>query len=195
MALCALNNLDEQRQLLSSIEGFCSHMRESATLVQSLQGQVAAHSVELSSACGDTLRLEESVVVAHCRLADVQSASRTVKGECNEYQHRLRVEEHHSGGLEALLPGLCSRLVDHMSLPYLVCCVLLHTMEHDLDVYLQAIFASMRDHTDDFSSATSNVIDTHIAKHHQDDSSIFMDLDGRVAALGSEALVATSSGR
>lgn len=60
-------------------------------------------------------RLEESIAVDHCLLADAQSAVFTVDGERDEYHRRLGVEEQQCGSSEGLLRGLRSQLVDHDS--------------------------------------------------------------------------------
>lgn len=115
MALHSINKLTSQHQLLTCLNRPRSEERESAARVQSLQPQVAVRSVDLASACGDLTCLEESITVAQRQFINAQSAYVTVDGERDECRRCLGVEEQRRGGLEALLSGLCSRLVDHSS--------------------------------------------------------------------------------
>lgn len=79
-----------------------------APRIQLLECRVAIHFVELASARGDMIRLEESVNVSQCQFADPQSSSLTVEGDCNKHCGRVGGEEPWRGDLELLLPGLWS---------------------------------------------------------------------------------------
>lgn len=69
-----MNTIDEQRQLLSYVDGMCSQEKTSGAGVQPLERQVAVHSGELASVHGDMTWPEESVTVDQQQLADAQSA-------------------------------------------------------------------------------------------------------------------------
>lgn len=185
----SLSALDEQHQGLSCVDGLRSEAGEFVARVQSLQRQVAAHSAELALARGDMTWIEESVTVAHRHLSDAQSVLLAVERECNEYRSRLGVEEQRRDGLEALLRGLYSDLVYHTSLVDSVRGFLRQDMDRDLNVYFQAIFASVRDRAARFRFATSNVVETHSVTLLHDVLSILMHFDGRLAALDSQSSV------
>lgn len=93
LLLRGLTTLDEQRQLSSSVDRLRSEALESAAIVQSLERQVAVHSVELALARGDMTWVEEFITIAQCQMFDAQSALLTLEGECNKYRHRLSVHE------------------------------------------------------------------------------------------------------
>lgn len=103
------------------------------------------------------------------------------------------IEEQRLGGLQAGLQGLRSCLVDHTSLADSVRDFLCLDMNHDLDIYLRAIFTVVHDHTADFRSGTSNAVGTHSEMLCQDVSFILMHVDGRLAGLALEPLVSTFS--
>lgn len=138
-------------------------------------------------------RLEESVAVNQRQLADDQSALLTVECECDKYRRRFGIEEQRRDGLEALLRGLRSSSGDHTLLVDSVRGILRQDMGGDLDVYLQAIFAAVRDCTVVFCSATSNVVETHGATLRQDVLSTPTHLGGRLEALAAETLITTAS--
>lgn len=112
-------------------------------------------------------RLEEYVEVARRQVADIQSALRILERELVDYCRPLGVEKQRRCGLGSLLCGLSNHLVDHTSLVDSVRGFLRKDMDHDLNIYLRAIFAAVRDHTSDFRSATSKVVDTRSATLHQ----------------------------
>lgn len=95
-----------------------------------------AHSAELASGRADMTRLEKSVAVAQRHLVDAQPAyalwrlsATAIIVVC------FGTEEQQSGCLESLLHGLCSGLVDHMSLVDLVRGFLRHDMDPHNDVF------------------------------------------------------------
>lgn len=96
-------------------------------------------------------RLKKSVAVAQGQLSDVQAPLLTVELECDDYRLRLGIEEQWRGGLEALLPGLCSRFVEHMSFVDSVRGFLRQDMSRYPDAYLRAIFVVLRDLTVSFA--------------------------------------------
>lgn len=64
LTLWSLTTLDEQHQLLSRVERYCSEAREPAARVQLLEHQIALHSADLASECNYMIWFEESVAVA-----------------------------------------------------------------------------------------------------------------------------------
>lgn len=111
----------------------------------------------------------------------------------HEYSRLLGVEELWCGRLEALLCGLRSRFVDHMSFFDFVRGFLRQDMDRDLDDGFRAVFSALRDLTPGFHSATSSVVETHIGTLHRDVSSILTHLDGRLADSAFQPSVKTSS--
>lgn len=116
-----------------------------------------------------------------------------MEGKHDGYRRRLDVEAQQKGSLEALLGGLRSGLFDHTSLGGSVRGYLRQDVDCDLHVYLQAILASMRNHTAGFRFATWRVVKTPSVTHCQYFSSVLMPLDGCLAALPSEPSLTTSS--
>lgn len=151
----------------------------------------------LPALMGCVLRLE-SPLLTYSRLiirslADAQSALVTIEREDYEHHHRLSVEERRCFTLEALLCGVCSRLVGHVSLVEPIRGFLCQDMDSDVEDYFPAISAKVHEFTAGFRSETSNVVKTHSATLRQDVSSILTHLDTRLAATISDPSVRTSS--
>lgn len=66
-------------------------------------------------------------------------------------------------------------------------------MDHDIDSYLQVVFAAVRDCTPSFRSETSNFVDTLSAVLCQGVSSILTHLDSHLTASASDPPVTASS--
>lgn len=152
-----------------------------------------AYFVEFALARDEMTRLEESVEVAQCQWADVQLALLGLEGAHNEYRRHLDIEKQRHVGLEPLLCGLHSRLVDHTSSIDLNRGFFRHDVNHDLDVYLLLMFTAVRNRTACFRSATCSVVVTHSATLRKDVSSIRTHLDGFLAALALKASFRISS--
>lgn len=97
--------------------------------------------------------------------------------------------------MEAVLRGLCSRLVDHPSLVDSAWGFPSQVLDWVLDDYLQVVFTAEHNRTAGVQSvtSTSNVDETNSATICQDVSSILKHLNSRQAASASYSLVTTSS--
>lgn len=140
------------------------------------------HSAKLASARGHMSRL------------DAQSSVVTVDGRATSIAVVLVLK---SSGVqlgEKLLRDLRSSFVDDTSFVHSVRGFLHQYMDHDLYIYLRAVFTTLQDPTADFPAATSNVVDTYGSPLCQDFSCIFIHLDGDLAALASDPSVTTSPG-
>lgn len=115
-------------------------------------------------------------------MADDQCASVREGGNCNEYRQVLGFGNQRCGSLDALLRGVCSRLDDHTSFADRVRGHLRQDLDLDVDVYLHAFFAAMRDRTASFCSATSNGVEMHCATLFHDVLFVLTNLDSRLAA-------------
>lgn len=193
LGLGGFKTLAEQRKLLSFVDMSHTKAQESAPRTQPLECQVPVHSSDLASARVDMTPLEESVTVAQRQLAEAQSALPTVTEKGDEYRSGLGVEEQQRGSLQALLRGVRNRLVDHASFVNTGRGSLRQDMDHDLDVYLWAVFAAVRYCTSSNGSATSSSVETDSATFCQDVSSILMHLNSPGAVSASYLSVTTSS--
>lgn len=67
-------------------------------------------------------------------------------------------------------------------------------MNHDLEVYLGAIFGAVRDRMASFRSATSYIVETHSAVPRHDTLFVLTRVDDRLVALASWSSITTISG-